>query len=160
MVVRRRSGLSSWGFLGAMPDGGHFAYEPDVTQDGGLNYVLRIYDRKGAGTAIYDDATIMQDAKWPALGSGRNYPTFLKLETAALIDDAGNAYVDFVLQTGGNTTTETYLVAFASDGHKLWGLNLKTWNNGICHTRQVLSNHRLIVSCSGRYGRRFLILGE
>jgi hypothetical protein len=158
-VVEDR-GLSSWGFLGAMPDGRYFAYEPDVTLDGGLSYVLRIYDRKGAGTVIYDDATIMQDAKWPALGSGRNYPTFLKLETAALIDDAGNAYVDFVLQTGGNSTTENYLVAFASDGHKLWGLNLKTWNNGICHTRQVLSNHRLIVSCSGRYGRRFLILGE
>ncbi len=122
--------------------------------------MLRLYDQKGAGTVIYDDATIMQDTKWPALGSGRNYPAFLKLETAALIDDAGNAYVDFVLETAGDTTTGTYLVAFDSDGHKLWGLNLKSWNKGICYARQVLSNHRLIVRCSGRYGRRFLILGE
>lgn len=158
-VVEDRA-LSSWGFLGATPAGSYFVYEPDATQEAPLNYVVRLYDRKGAGTVIYTDPTIMQDAQWPALGTGRNYPAFLKLESAALVDDAGNIYVDFVLQTGGNSTTETFVVAFAPDGHKLWGLKLKTWYNGICHTRQVLSNHRLIVSCSGRYVRRFLILGE
>ncbi len=158
-VVEDRA-LSSWGFLAATPDGRYLAYEKDATQDGGLNYVLRVYDRKGVGTVIYDDPTLMRDAKWPALGSDGYYPVLDRLDNAALVDDAGNAYVGFVLQRGGNTLTETYLVAFAPDGHKLWGLNLKTTNNGTCHAKQVLSGHRLVVTCWGRYVRRFLILGE
>lgn len=158
-VVEDRS-LWSWGFLGPMLDGGYLAYEPDTTQDSALNYVLRMYDRTGSSRVIYDDPSLLQDSQWPTLVGGRNYPVLDSMHNTALIDDAGNAYVDFVLQTGGNSTTETYVVAFAADGHKLWGLNLKSWDNGVCHTRQVLSNRRLIVSCSGRYVRRFLILGE
>ena len=93
-------------------------------------------------------------------GSGSNfYPILERLKFSALFDDAGNAYVSFILQTNGDTT-QTYLVAFAPDGHKLWGFNLKTTYNGTCQATRVLSNHRLIVSCDGRYERRLLILGE
>jgi hypothetical protein len=158
-VVEDRALLST-GFLGATPDGHYLAYEKDATLDAGLNYVLRLYDRKGGSTVIYDDPTLMREAKWPALGSGGYYPVMDRLDIAALIDDAGNAYVGFVLQTGGNTQTETYLVAFAPDGSKLWGLNLKTTNNGTCQARRILSGHRLVVTCWGRYVRRFIILGE
>ena len=45
-----------------------------------------------------------------------------RLKNSALFDDAGNVYVGFVLQTGGNDTTQTYLVAFAPDGSSFLGL--------------------------------------
>jgi hypothetical protein len=106
----------------------------------------------------------MQDSKWPALGDGRTganfYPIMDRLKSSALFDDAGNVYVGFVLETGGNDTTQTYLAAFAPDGSKLWGYNLKTTYYGVCSPTRVLSGRRLLVSCDGRYVRRLLILGE
>ena len=159
-VVEDRA-LPIFGFLGTFPDGRYLAYEAAPS----VGYALRIYDRKGAATTIYDDPTLLQDSKWPPLGnggagSGANfYPILERLKFSALFDDAGNAYVSFVLQTNGDAT-QTYLVAFAPDGHKLWGFNLKTTYNGTCQATRVLSGHRLIVSCDGRYQRRLLILGE
>jgi len=160
-VVEDRA-LPIFGFLGTFPDGRYLAYEAAAS----VGYALRIYDRKGVGTTIYDDPSLLQDSKWPPLGnggagSGSNfYPIMERLKFSALFDDAGNAYVSFILETGGNETTQTYLVAFAPDGHKLWGFNLKTTYNGVCQATRVLSGHRLIVSCDGRYQRRIVILGE
>jgi hypothetical protein len=158
-VVEDRA-LPIFGFLGVFPDARYLAYEADAS----VGYALRVYDRAGVGTAIYDDVKLMQDSKWPALGDGRTganfYPVMDRLENSALFDDAGNVYVGFVLQTGGNDTTQTYLVAFAPDGSKLWGYNLKTTYNGVCRPTRVLSGHRLLVSCDGRYVRRLSILGE
>jgi len=159
-VVEDRA-LPIFGFLGTFPDGRYLAYEAAA----GVGYALRIYDRNGVGTTIYDDPRLLEDSKWPPLGngwagSGSNfYPIIERLKFSALFDDAGNAYVGFVLETGGDTS-ETYLVAFAPDGQKRWGFNLKTTYNGVCQPTRVLSGHRLIVSCDGRYQRRLLILGE
>lgn len=159
-VVEDRA-LPIFGFLGTVPDGRYLAYEAAPS----VGYALRVYDRKGGGSTIYDDARLMQDSKWPPLGnggvgtSGNFYPIMERLEISALFDDAGNAYVGFVLQTGGNTS-QTYLVAFNPDGQKLWGYGLKTTYNGSCRATRVLSRHRLIVSCDGRYQRRMVILGE
>jgi hypothetical protein len=157
-VVEDRA-LVSFGFLGTFPDGRYLAYEaaPDV------GYALRIYDRTGVGTTIYDDTRLMRDSKWPPLGSGSPgnfYPIMDRSKISALFDDAGNAYVGFVQQTGGDDTTQTYLVAFGPDGAQRWGFNLKTTYYGACRATRVLSGHRLIVSCDGRYQRRLLILGE
>ena len=154
-VVEDRA-LPSFDFLGALPDGRYLTYEPDAA----LGYTLRVYDRHGASTVLYDQPTLMRDASWPAIGSGGFYPIMDHMDFAALVDDGGNAYVGFVLQTGGNTMTETYLVAFAPDGQKLWGYKLATTLNGVCQPDAVLSKHRLVVRCAGRYLRRFLILGE
>lgn len=161
VVVEDRA-LPIFGFLGTFPDGRYLAYEAAA----GVGYALRIYDRKGSGRTIYDDTRLMQDSKWPPLGnggvgtSGSFYPIMDRLEISALFDDAGNAYVGFVLQTGGNDTTQTYLVAFDPDGNQRWGYSVKTTYNGSCRATRVLSGHRLIVSCDGRYQRRLLILGE
>jgi len=155
-VVEDRD-MARFSFLGSLPDGRYLSYEPDQAR----GYVLNLYDRSGASTAVYDEPTLMKDAGWPAFGSGpvAYYPVMDHTHFAAVVDDAGNSYVGFVLETDG-PTTETYLVAFAADGHKLWGYKLKTTFNGVCQPAAALLKHRLVVRCGGVYVRRFLILGE
>jgi hypothetical protein len=155
-VVEDRA-LPSFGFLASLPDGRYLAIEQDETP----GYVLRVYDRRGESTLLYDESTLMRDANWPPLRTDVSgfYPYIEAPEFRAIVDDAGNAYVGFVLETNGSTT-ETYLVAFAPSGQKLWGLNLSTVRDFVCQPVSVLSGHRLVVRCPGRYVQRLLILGE
>lgn len=149
--------MPAWNFHGVLPDGRYLVVENDET----LGYVLRVYDRAGVATDLYDEATLVADAGWPAFRTDASgtYPHLAPLEFATVIDDVGTAYVGFVLQTGGETS-QTYLAAFASDGQKLWGMNLERTGIGSCLPERVLSGRRLVVRCFDWYLRRFQILGE
>lgn len=146
------------GFLGVYADGAYLTYERYAPGD--VGYAARARNAAGEGTLLYDDATLIRDAGWsPAPRGGFRYPYMLGAKRA-VIDDAGNAYIGFVLQTGGDSRTETYLAAFARDGRRLWGLRLPSTGFGECHARAVLSGRRLAVVCPGRYVNNFLIVGE
>lgn len=146
------------GFLGVYADGAYLTYERYAEGDTG--YAARARNAAGAGTLLYDDATLIRDAGWsPMPRGGFRYPYLLGAKRA-VIDDAGNAYIGFVLQTGGDSRTETYLAAFARDGRRLWGLRLPSTGFGECHARAVLSGRRLAVVCPGRYVNNFLIVAE
>jgi len=146
------------GFLGVYADGAYLTYERYAPGD--VGYAARARNAAGEGTLLYDDATLIRDAGWsPMARGGFRYPYLLGAKRA-VIDDAGNAYIGFVLQTGGDSRTETYLAAFARDGHRLWGLRLPSTGFGECHARAVLSGRRLAVMCPGRYVNNFMILGE
>ncbi len=149
--------LPNWGFLASLPDGSYVTLEKDDV----LGYVLKMYDRAGRGDVIYDEATLLLDASWPKLRTSVNetFPHIAPLEFGAVVDDAGNFYVGFVLQTDGEVS-RTHIGAFAPDGHRLWGWNLETVSPGTCLPDSILSGHRLVARCFGRYLRRFVILGE
>ncbi|MBK6534539.1 MAG: hypothetical protein IPF99_34795 [Deltaproteobacteria bacterium] len=156
-VVEDRAFTPS-GFLGVYADGAYLTYERYAPGD--VGYAARARNAAGEGTLLYDDATLIRDAGWsPAPRGGFRYPYMLGAKRA-VIDDAGNAYIGFVLQTGGDSRTETYLAAFARDGRRLWGLRLPSTGFGECHARAVLSGRRLAVVCPGRYVNNFLIVGE
>ncbi|MBI5514474.1 MAG: hypothetical protein HY909_11940 [Deltaproteobacteria bacterium] len=146
------------GFLGVYPDGAYLTYERYGVGD--LGYAARARTAAGEGTLLYDDATLVRDAGWsPMPRGGFRYPYLLGAKRA-VIDEAGNAYVAFVLQTGGDTATETYLAGFARDGRRLWGLRLPTYYGGECTPRAVLTGRRVAVVCPGRFTNRFLLVGE
>jgi hypothetical protein len=146
-------------FLGIYPDGAYLTYE----QYGAGNFkrAARARTAVDTGTPIYDDATLLSDTGWRPTTDINSFP-FLLGAKSALIDDAGNAYIGFVLRTNGDES-ETYVAGFARDGRRLWGLDLPSyggWGGAECDLQQVLSGHRLLVVCPGHFTNRFVIIGE
>lgn len=156
-VVEDRAFTPS-GFLGVYDDGAYLTYER--YGEGDLGYALRVRNAAGVGTLLADDATLVRDAGWsPNPRGGFRYPYLLGARRA-VIDHAGNAYIAYVLQTGGDSRTEAWLAAYARDGRRLWGLRIPNAGFGECLPRAVLGGRRLAVVCGGRYVNQFMLIGE
>ncbi len=101
-VVEDRPFAATSVLLGALASGAYLAFERSGTSV--LNGSLRARVGADPGTLYYTDAMLARDAGWSPNPFGSSFP-YLLGPNAAVIDDAGNAYVGFVLQTGGNTQT-------------------------------------------------------
>ncbi len=156
-VVEDRPFAATSVLLGALASGAYLAFERSGTSV--LNGSLRARVGADPGTLYYTDAMLVRDAGWSPNPFGSSFP-YLLGPNAAVIDDAGNAYVGFVLQTGGNTQTRTWLAAFAPDGRRLWGVSLPTCYGGEYQPRAVLSGRRIVATCPGRFTNGFVIVGE